>query len=62
MCFFPRIFIILPSLPRKHWAAIVQKLATVHSHCVRSFTNLLQRYIGDGWVAVNYKKNTIFPN
>ena len=38
--FFPRIFIILPPLPRKHWAAfscteIGQPVeATVHSHCV----------------------------
>ena len=35
---------------------------TVHSHLVESFENLLQRYVGEGWVAkVVINKHTIFP-
>ena len=53
---FQEFFIILPPLPRKHWAAIGcaefgQPIGvTVHSHCVESFENLLQRYVGEGLV------------
>ena len=31
---------------------------TVRSHCVE---NLLHRYVGEGWVALDKEKNTIFP-
>ena len=47
--FFPKIFNILRSLPRQHWAAIgctknYQPIGmTVHLHCVESFEGLLQR-------------------
>ena len=65
---FPRIFIILPPLPRQHWATIGCTNigqhpigVTVHSHCVESFEKLLQRYVGEGWVEVDNEKNTIFP-
>ena len=66
MCFFPRIFIILPSLPRKHWAAfgcteISQPIGvTVRSHSVKSFGNLLQPYVGEEWVAVDNEKAQFF--
>ena len=55
--FFPKNY-FYPPLPRKHWAAIGYKGidqidqpigATVHSKCVESFDNLLQRYVGKGW-------------
>ena len=35
---------------------------TVHLHCVESFENPLQRCVGEGWVAVDNEKNTIFLN
>ena len=31
--------------------------ATVHSHCVENFEGLLQRYVGEGGVAVNFEKH-----
>ena len=30
---------------------------TVRSHCFESFENLLQRYVGEGWGAVDDEKN-----
>ena len=48
--FFPRIFIILPPLPRRHWSAIgCTEIGqhgepiefTVHLCCVENFENLL---------------------
>ena len=32
---------------------------TVQSHCIERFENLLQRYVGEGWVAMD-NINTIF--
>ena len=26
---------------------------TVHSHCVENFKDIFQRYVGEGWVAVD---------
>ena len=57
--FFPRNLIILPSLPRKHWAAIGYTetgrpiRVTLRSHCLR-------RYVGEGWVAVDNEKSQFF--
>ena len=64
---YRKIFIILPPLPRKHWAAALgcteieqfgQVIGvTVHSHCgVESFEYLSQLYAGERWVAVDIKK------
>ena len=59
----------MPPLPCKQWAAIgctkIGKIGqpigvTVHSHCVESIENLLQRYVGEGRIAVANKK-TQFP-
>ena len=44
---------------------VVQKRligATVHSHCVKNFEGLLQRYVGEGGVAVNCEKTQFFLN
>ena len=60
-----RSFIILPFLLRKHWAAIScteEYNKTVHLHCVESYENLSQGFVGEGWVAAdNEKKPKIFP-
>ena len=67
MCFFPRIFESLSPLPRQYSAAIgctkdYQPIGvTVQSYCTESFENLLQQYVGKGWVAVDNEKNTNFP-
>ena len=34
---------------------------TVHSHCVESFENILQQYVGEGWVAEDNEKTHFFP-
>ena len=63
--FFPRILENLPPLPRQYSAAIgctknYQPIGvTVHSHCVENFEGL-HSDVGEGGVAVNCKKNTIF--
>ena len=64
---FPRIFIILPPLPRQHWATIGCTNigqhpigVTVHSHCVESLEGLSQRCRrgkGFQWIV---KKNIFF--
>ena len=60
--FFSRIFIILPPLPFKHWAAIgctknFQPIGvTAHSYWKVSYSDL-----GEEGVASNCEKNTIFP-
>ena len=62
------MLIIFPPLPRKHWAAIgctdIGKPieVIVHSHCVESFENLLQRYVGEGKVAADNEKTYFFLN
>ena len=67
MCFFPRILESLPPLPRQHSAAIgctknYQPIGvTVHSHCVESSEGLSYSDLGEGGVAVYYKRKTIFP-
>ena len=33
----------------------------VHSHCVESVWDLLQRYVGEGLVTIDNEKNTNFP-
>ena len=46
----------------KNWAGISCTKIGVTVHGVDdSFENLLQRYVGEGRVAVNDEKNTIFP-
>ena len=61
--FFSRILESLPTLPRQHSTSIGCKKnyqpigLTVHSHCVQSFENLLQRYVGEGGIAVNCEKH-----
>ena len=35
---------------------------TVQSHCVESFENLLQRHVGEGWVAIDTEKTQFFLN
>ena len=66
MLLFLRNFIIMPTLPRQHWAAIGcteigQPIgATVHLYCVDSFENLVQRYVGEGWVVVDKEKSQFF--
>ena len=72
--FFPRIFIILPPLPRKRcWATIGcnrnwptwranRSEVNVHLHCVENFENLLQGYVGEGWVEVGLDKTQFFLN
>ena len=66
MCFFARILECLPPLPRQHSAAICctknyQPIGvTVHSNCVESFEDLLQR-CRRGWGYSEMWKNTIFP-
>ena len=60
-------FIMLPPLFRKHWAAIgcteiCQPIGVnARSHCVESFENF-QRYIIEGWVAVDNEKTQFFVN
>ena len=48
LCFFPRIFI--------------NSRASAGLHCVVRFENLLQRYVGEGWVAVDKEKTQYFLN
>ena len=36
--------------------------AIVHLHCVENFQDLLQRYVGEGGVAVNFEKTQFFLN
>ena len=69
VCVFSKIFHYLQPLPHKHWAAIGyteigqigQPIGViVHSHCVKSFENLLQRYVGEGLNAVDNEKKNIF--
>ena len=67
--FYPTTFIILPS--QALWAAIgcteIGQIGqpigvTVRSHyCFESFENLLQRYVGEGWGAVDDEKKHNFP-
>lgn len=61
VCYSPKNFHYIATSPsRKHWAAIGQIGApigvTVHSLYVESFENILQRYIGEGWVAMDKEK------
>ena len=62
--FFPIIFSILSLLPPR-WAVIGctkygQPIGvTEHSHY---FESLLQRYVNEGWVAVDWEKTQLFLN
>ena len=64
LCFFPIIFSILSLLPPR-WAVIGctkygQPIGvTVHSH---NFGSLLQRYVDEGWVAVDWENIKILLN
>ena len=54
-------FIILPPLPCKHCAAIGCTGCTEMGK-ISQPKNLLQRYVGEGWVAVDNEKTQFFPN
>ena len=62
--FFQEYFVFCDLSFRQHWAVFCRLEngepigVTVHSHCLE---DLLQRYVSEGWVAVDSKKNTIFP-
>ena len=65
-CVFARIPKSLPTL-RRHYSAAIGCTknnepigVTVHSHCIESF-KVPYNDVGEGGVAVNCKKNTIFP-
>ena len=42
-----------PTALGRNWLYIKWSAMTVHSHCAQSFKDLLQRYVGEGWVAVD---------
>ena len=71
LCFFQEFSLICHLTLCKHWSAvgcteigqIGQPIGvTIHSHCVESYENLLQRYVGEGGVAVDNKKTQFFLN
>ena len=64
-CSYSRIW---PFCPRQYWAAIgctengQPIVVTVQSHCAEDFENLLQRCVGEGWLAVDCEKTHFFLN